>query len=669
MKNSTLAIRAVYAAFARVLCAIPASFLNFKGGGGAEMNARTMTISRVCGGILAVFFALSFAAENANAQTAASCERSRVYTPSDDVFTIPTRNLDVNTSGTLTDIVAVLEGFPAFFGEENYFLFGLNPHRINDRSNGISGNPRLPEIVDGSRVARQGDIITIRDLNVTPAFEQIYRVYLNTDSAVALADGQETEILKCEEHLVATRNEFFLDSGWVQTATAASGNSGHDTLTCPTGMVIPADPPTLGDDSACVVGTAPDSIASCAAMNLPFDGTNCGTACTGNTPMLNTVSGMCEAAAATDSIASCAARNLPFDGTNCGTACTGNTPMLNTVSGMCEAAAATDSIASCAARNLPFDGTNCGTACSGNTPMLNTVSGMCEAAAATDSIASCAARNLPFDGTNCGTACTGNTPMLNTVSGMCEVAAATDSIASCAARNLPFDGTNCGAACTGNTPDLNTVSGMCVAEIQDTPETPAAPARTESDVQDNAIVGLGGAAAVGVAAYFLSGGNFGLFAATPDFGYSLTESGYSVNAGGRVDFRKNRWHLYWTAGQQSVNGDFGDFRYSSGGEYKADFWTAAFSEKVSGDVVDYDVSLSANYGEGVWQLSPVYRLHSRFEEEEDGSLESETTNSLNLEGVLRYHRWTVRPSAGFQWREMDDFADNARFGISAVRNL
>ena len=36
MKNLTLATRAVYAAFVRVLCAIPASFLNLKGGGGGR---------------------------------------------------------------------------------------------------------------------------------------------------------------------------------------------------------------------------------------------------------------------------------------------------------------------------------------------------------------------------------------------------------------------------------------------------------------------------------------------------------------------------------------------------------------------------------------------------------------------------------------------------------
>ena len=230
--------------------------------------------------------------------------------------------------------------------------------------------------------------------------------------------------------------------------------------------------------------------------------------------------------------------------------------------------------------------------------------------------------------------------------------------------------------CLANCPDDfndDDGDGNCTRteeKADDAVQPQTAPARAESDVRDNAIVGVGGAAAVGVAAWLLSSGRLdALLFFSPDFGYTLTESGYSVRAGGRIDFRKARWHLYWTAGQESVNGDFGDFRYASGGEYKADFWTAAFSEKVSGKVVDYDVSLSANYSGGIWKLSPVYRLHSRFEEEEDGGLESETTSSLNLEGVLRYHRWTVRPSAGFQWREMDDFADNARFGISAVRNL
>ena len=651
MKNSTLAIRAVYAAFARVLCAIPASFLNFKGGGGAEMNARTMTISRVCGGILAVFFALSFAAENANAQTAASCERSRVYTPSDDSYGIPTRTLTWNINGTLRDIAAEIRGFPFFFNSHLYFLFGENPDRVSSRSDGYgSGTRPLPQIADGSRDARQGDIITIQDLNDPPAFSKAYRVYLNTASAVALADGQETEILKCEEHLVATRNEFFLDSGWSQTATAASGNSGHDTLTCPTGMVIPANPPAEGDNSACVMATS--------APN-----------CDGTTAQLNAAMNACDCITSGDV--------LNTDGLSCFTPpnCDGTTAQLNGAMNACECITSGDV--------LNTNGLSCFTPpnCDGTTAQLNGAMNACECITSGDTLnpggLSCSASSQTPTPPNCD----GTTAQLNDAMDACECITSGDTLnpdrLSCSASSQTPTPPNC----DGTTAQLNDAMDACECitsgdtlnpdelSCSASSQTPAAPARTESDVQDNAIVGLGGAAAVGVAAYFLSGGNFGLFAATPDFGYSLTESGYSINAGGRVDFRKNRWHLYWTAGQQSVNGDFGDFRYSSGGEYKADFWTAAFSEKVQGDVVDYDVSLSANYGESVWQISPVYRLHSRFEEEEDGGLESETTNSLNLEGVLRYHRWTVRPSAGFQWREMDDFADNARFGISAVRNL
>ena len=65
---------------------------------------------------------------------------------------------------------------------------------------------------------------------------------------------------------------------------------------------------------------------------------------------------------------------------------------------------------------------------------------------------------------------------------------------------------------------------------------------------------------------------------------------------------KTRWHLYWTAGQGSVNGDFGDFRYSSGGKWQGDIFAAAFSEKVQGETADYDVSLSANYDGGIWKV-------------------------------------------------------------------
>ncbi|MGI9298524.1 MAG: hypothetical protein ACR2QC_11605 [Gammaproteobacteria bacterium] len=185
----------------------------------------------------------------------------------------------------------------------------------------------------------------------------------------------------------------------------------------------------------------------------------------------------------------------------------------------------------------------------------------------------------------------------------------------------------------------------------------------DSNARDLAVIGLG-VGVVGFMAAYLSGGDFSLFNFAPDYGYSLTESGYSVNTGGRLNFRKDGWHLYYAAGQTNANGEFGDFRYESGGEYTADLWTAAFSETVQGETADYDFSLSADYKGGIWRLSPTYRLHTRLDENE-----TETANSLNLESVLRYNRWTIRPSAGFRWESADEFGDNARFNLSAVRRF
>ncbi|MGI9298552.1 MAG: hypothetical protein ACR2QC_11755 [Gammaproteobacteria bacterium] len=181
---------------------------------------------------------------------------------------------------------------------------------------------------------------------------------------------------------------------------------------------------------------------------------------------------------------------------------------------------------------------------------------------------------------------------------------------------------------------------------------------------------LGVGAGLGVLVYlyawhYYDGDIGGLFNFSPDYGYSVTESGYSYRYGGRLDFRNEDLHLYWKAGQANSNGDFGDFRYESGGEYSADFWTASFSEVVRSEESDYDFSLSADYRGGIWRVSPTYRLrHSRFAEKE-----SETANSLNLEGVLRYNRWTISPSAGFNWESADEFGDNARFNLSAVRRF
>ncbi|MGI9296792.1 MAG: hypothetical protein ACR2QC_02705, partial [Gammaproteobacteria bacterium] len=180
---------------------------------------------------------------------------------------------------------------------------------------------------------------------------------------------------------------------------------------------------------------------------------------------------------------------------------------------------------------------------------------------------------------------------------------------------------------------------------------------------------LGVGAGLGVLVYlyawhYYDGDIGGLFNFSPDYGYAVTEGGYSYRYGGRLDFRNEDLHLYWKAGQANSNGDFGDFRYESGGKYAADFWTAAFSETVQGETADYDFALSADYHGGIWQVSPTYRLHSHLTE-----TYSETDNALNLEGILRYNRWTISPSAGFRWESADEFGDNARFNLSAVRRF
>ncbi|MGI9297706.1 MAG: hypothetical protein ACR2QC_07390 [Gammaproteobacteria bacterium] len=222
-----------------------------------------------------------------------------------------------------------------------------------------------------------------------------------------------------------------------------------------------------------------------------------------------------------------------------------------------------------------------------------------------------------------------------------------------------------GGDCPGG---INALGNDCIPVVAAEPgngENPGVGGASsgDSNARDLAVIGLG-VGVVGFMAAYLSGGDFSLFNFAPNIGYSLTESGYSVNAGGRLNFRKDNWHLYYAAGQANSNGEFGDFRYESGGEYSADLWTAAFSETVQGETADYDFSLSADYKGGIWKVSPTYRLHSHFADEE-----FDTQNSLNLHGELLWNRWTIRPSAGFRWESADEFGDNTRFNLSAVRRF
>ena len=176
---------------------------------------------------------------------------------------------------------------------------------------------------------------------------------------------------------------------------------------------------------------------------------------------------------------------------------------------------------------------------------------------------------------------------------------------------------------------------------------------------------VGGVAVVGGLIWLLSsGGEEGEFNFSHDFGYSATESGYSANIGGQMDFRKDSWHLYYSADSGYDGNGMQEFRYQSGGSYTADFWTAEFSESVSGKTADYDLSLSSDFGSGIWKLSPTYRLHSEYSDSE-----FDTQNSLNLESEFRYNNWQIRPTAGFNWREFGEFADSGTFRINAVHRF
>ena len=172
-----------------------------------------------------------------------------------------------------------------------------------------------------------------------------------------------------------------------------------------------------------------------------------------------------------------------------------------------------------------------------------------------------------------------------------------------------------------------------------------------------------GLLAVGVIAVFLAGG-VPSFNMSPDFGYRITESGYYANIGGRADFRKDNWHLYYTANQTNSGGEFADFRYTSGGRYNGDLFAAAFSESVAGETANYNFSLSADVDGRLVDFSPVYRLHSEYDK---GKFS--TRNELNLQSNFHYNGWTINSSAGFRWENANDFSENARFQINAIHRF
>ena len=182
----------------------------------------------------------------------------------------------------------------------------------------------------------------------------------------------------------------------------------------------------------------------------------------------------------------------------------------------------------------------------------------------------------------------------------------------------------------------------------------ASPRNNDAEV---AIIGaVGVAMAMYAIADFLNDGRpADAFAFSPEFGYRISESDYFVQAGGKIEYAVNEnLRMQWSAGQTNTGGDFGDFRYLSKAEYKTDLFAAEFSESVAGKTADYDFSLSADLQNGIWKISPVYRMQSEWKESDSG-IKTETQNELNLESEFRYNNWQIRPSAGFRWENFGEF--------------
>ena len=308
--------------------------------------------------------------------------------------------------------------------------------------------------------------------------------------------------------------------------------------------------------------------------------------------------------------------------------------------------------------------------CDGTTANLNEAGDACECATdelpiletgglscrAVESAADCPEATPDFVNGNCVAAC--ESDETRNTAGVCEPNPQDDNTET---ENPQDDNTE-----TENPQDDNTETENPQDDNTETQNPTTQTPQNRADNKERRVKSINtatGLLAVGVIAVFLAGG-VPSFNMSPDFGYSITESGYYANVGGRADFRKDNWHLYYTAKQTNANGDFGDFRYTSGGKYNGDLFTAAFSESVAGETANSSFMLSADIDGSLMMFSPVYRLHSEYDKGE-----TETRNELNLQGNFRYDGWTILPSAGFRWENAKDFTENARFQINAIHRF
>ena len=425
------------------------------------------------------------------------------------------------------------------------------------------------------------------------------------------------------------------------------------------------------------VVTPADTDAICNAKMQVLVGTSCVACGTGET--FSDTTNECVADTVTpppNTDAICNAKMQILVGTSCEDCTSGTT--FSTESNSCVADTVTPTPPtqeSCntAGERFDSDTTSC-VACPADTTLTGNVCEPNEVTPTPPTQESCNTAGQRFDsGTTSCVACPANTTLTGNECVADTVTPPAVTKESCNANQQGFVDGACVVCTTAN--PYNATEGQCVAATESGGGNNSGNTggntggSTASD--NNAILYAGGAVvgALFILSYFQSeAADKAALSFSPAYNYSFTESGYAYNAGGRVDYQRDNLRLFWTATQDNKDGEFGDFRYSSGAEYESDNWAASFSESVAGKVADYDFSFAAAIPGDDWKISSVYRLHSRFEEDDTTGWESDSENSLSLEGVFALRGWELKPSAGFQWQNAEKFGETAKFGLEGAFN-
>ena len=171
---------------------------------------------------------------------------------------------------------------------------------------------------------------------------------------------------------------------------------------------------------------------------------------------------------------------------------------------------------------------------------------------------------------------------------------------------------------------------------------------------------LGGMGAMAVAYWALNGTPEDL-AFSPGYDYAFTNTGVVYDYSGRLDFRKENWHVWQSAGQGSDSAQ--TWRYAAGGGYHGDVWRLILSERITPETEDYDLSMSVKRESGVWTIAPTYYLHAKREYAQTTSV----SHALQIQNVWRYHHWSVSSVAG--WRDASDVGEHGHLRLYAVHEF